>query len=176
MQVAIISDTHVPDREDALPQEFRERIGEADHVVHAGDVTSAEMLATVRDLAADLTAVHGNVEDDDVDLPTVETVDLGGVTFVVFHNYLGVRSRADWLQALADAAMTHAEPPFVGVGGHSHEVVDEEFQPYEDADVDVPPVRLLNPGSATGADPAEKATMLTAEVADGEVDVTLHEA
>jgi len=37
-------------------------------------------------------------------------------------------------------------------------------------------VRLLNPGSATGAAPASRTTMYTATVADGDVDVALHEA
>ena len=36
-------------------------------------------------------------------------------------------------------------------------------------------MRFLNPGSATGAAPAERATMLTVEVDDGEVDVTAYE-
>jgi hypothetical protein len=35
---------------------------------------------------------------------------------------------------------------------------------------------VLNPGSVTGADPADRATMLTVDVEDGELAVDLHEA
>jgi len=35
--------------------------------------------------------------------------------------------------------------------------------------------RLLNPGSATGAAPADGATMLTAAVGDGDLEITVDE-
>jgi len=35
---------------------------------------------------------------------------------------------------------------------------------------------VLNPGSSTAAGPAEEATIMTATVVDGDIDVTLHEA
>ena len=56
-------------------------------------------------------------------------------------------------------------------------IEDEEFELFEEAEeFDGPTVRVLNPGSATGADPADRATTMTADVEDGEIDVTLHEA
>jgi len=42
MELAILSDTHVPGQADALPDAFRERVREADHVIHAGDFGSAD--------------------------------------------------------------------------------------------------------------------------------------
>jgi predicted phosphodiesterase len=54
----------------------------------------------------------------------------------------------------------------VGVAGHTHEVVDTAHRG----------VRLLNPGSATGAAPAERTTMLTVDVDGGTLSVTVHEA
>lgn len=177
MTVAVVADTHVPDREDGTPGEFRERVRAADHVIHAGDLTGPAMLAEVRELADDPTVVTGNM-DEDLDLPVLETVTVEAVTFVVTHGHLGVRTAEDWKQAIADAARIHAAEPRVGIGAHSHEVVDEEFQPFADTDFadEVPAVRVLNPGSATGADPAERATMMTVEIEDGSVAVTVHEA
>jgi putative phosphoesterase len=164
MTLAIVSDTHVPDREQAIPEQFRDRIAAADQVIHAGDFTDPEVLADVRDLAADLTAVHGNMDGEDVGLPSVATCDVEGVTFVVTHGT--VRSLDAWFDAVADAAREHADEPRVGVGGHTHRVDDEVHDG----------VRVLNPGTVTGADPAEDATMMTADVEDGDVDVTVHEA
>ncbi|MFD1644563.1 metallophosphoesterase family protein [Haloarchaeobius litoreus] len=163
MQVAIISDSHIPDREAEIPDEFEDRIAAADHVVHAGDFTSTGTLAHVRELATELTAVHGNMAAPDIDLPSVASVELGGVTFVVTHGT--VRSLEAWYETIAEATQEHAEEPRVGIGGHTHRLDDEVHDG----------VRVLNPGSVTGADPATAATMLTAAVDDGEVDVTVHE-
>jgi len=161
MNVAILSDTHIPSRSHRIPDEFRERIREADHVVHAGDFDSKGALADMRDLAPELTAVHGNM-DPGVGLPSVATVEVRGVTVVVTH---GTGSHHGWHDRVANAVREEAEEPRVGVAGHTHEVVDTMHNG----------VRILNPGSATGAVPAERTTMLTGEVKDGELDVTVHE-
>ena len=163
MQVAIVADTHIPSRASRIPDAFRQRIADADHVIHAGDFDSKGALADVRDLAAELTAVAGNM-DPAVGLPDVASVTLAGVTFVVTHGTGSARGYEDRI-ATAVRQQTDAPEAAIGVAGHTHEVLD----PVHDG------VRLLNPGSATGAEPAARPTMLTAEVADGEVDVTRHE-
>ncbi|MEF8801365.1 MAG: metallophosphoesterase family protein [Halolamina sp.] len=191
MELAVISDSHIPAREPAIPDAFCERIAAADHTIHAGDFETADVLADVRELATELTAVHGNI-DPDIGLPAVASVTLGGVTFVVTHGTINpvqtaanarqisttgggatirgdVLAGANWETAIADTARVRTRAwngeGIVGIGGHSHEVVDTVHEG----------VRLLNPGSVTGADPADIATMLTVEVEDGAVDVTLHE-
>ncbi|QIO21795.1 metallophosphoesterase family protein [Haloarcula sp. JP-L23] len=161
MDVALISDTHIPSRASAIPDAFRERIEAADHVVHAGDFDSEGALSNVRAMAARLTAVGGNM-DPRIGLPDVATVDLGGVTFVVTH---GTGARRGYEDRVAGIVREEAGPDAVGVSGHTHEVLDTTHGG----------VRLLNPGSATGASPADRATMMTATVADGDLDVTLHE-
>jgi putative phosphoesterase len=161
MQVAILSDTHIPSRAQRIPEAYRERIREADHVVHAGDFDSKGALADLQDLAPELTAVQGNT-DPRVGLPAVATVELGGVSVVVTH---GTGSHHGWHDRVANTVREEAEEPRVGVAGHIHQVVDTTHNG----------VRILNPGSATGATPAERTTMMTAELADGDVDVTVHE-
>ncbi|QLH76176.1 metallophosphoesterase family protein [Halosimplex rubrum] len=162
MELAVISDTHIPSRARGIPDAFRERIRAADHVVHAGDFDSEGTLADVRDLAPELTAVAGNT-DPRVGLPERVTVEFGGVTFVVLH---GTGPKRDWDDRVAAAVREEADEPRVGVAGHTHRVFDRE----------VGGVRVLNPGSATGAAPADRATMLTVEAADGDLDVTVREA
>src|SRR6056297_321751 len=85
MELAIISDSHIPERETTIPDSFRERIAAADHTIHAGDFETADVLEDVRELATELTAVHGNVDPDEIGLPAVDAVTLEGVTFVVTH-------------------------------------------------------------------------------------------
>jgi putative phosphoesterase len=138
MEVAIISDTHVPSRASGIPDWVRERVEAADH-----------------------TAVRGNVDPGSIDLPVVASVTRGGVEFVVTH---GTGARVGYEDRVAAAAIDHGGPDAVGVAGHTHQFMDEAHDG----------VRILNPGSATGAAPARETTMLTATVADGDLDVTLH--
>ncbi|MFB6296170.1 MAG: metallophosphoesterase family protein [Halobacteriales archaeon] len=161
-QVALISDTHIPSRASRIPEAFERRVRDADHVVHAGDFTDAETLDRIRELAGgDLTAVRGNM-DRGLDLPATETVEIEGVTFVVTH---GTGSPAGYESRVAGAVRERADEDAIGVAGHTHEVLEAV----------VDGVRILNPGSATGAAPADRTTMMTAAVEDCEVDVTLHE-
>jgi hypothetical protein len=161
MEVAILSDTHVPSRAGDLPDWVRSHVRDADHVIHAGDFDGESARETVADLADDLTAVAGNMDRMD-DLPPVETVELDGVTFVVTH---GTGPSASYEERIARTVQNRAGTgPTVGVAGHTHERLDERIEG----------VRILNPGSATGAPPADEASMLTAEVEDGDIDVTVH--
>lgn len=162
MDVAIISDSHIPSRKSRIPDAFRERIRQAEHVVHAGDFDSKGAYADTDELAPAMTAVHGNM-DPDIGLPTTTAVELGGVEFVVTH---GTGSPGGWEQRIAAAVSERAETDnAVGVGGHTHEVTDTEYDG----------TRVLNPGSVTGAAPADRPTMLTATVDSGSLDVTVHE-
>ena len=161
MNVAIISDTHIPSRAAGLPDAVRDRIRGADHVIHAGDFDSKGALADIRALSPALTAVAGNM-DPAVGLPGVARTTLGGVTFVVTH---GTGPTAGYEDRVASVVRQRADASAIGVAGHTHEVLDTVHGG----------VRLLNPGSATGAAPASRPTMMTVTVADGDLDVTLHE-
>jgi putative phosphoesterase len=162
MKVAIISDSHIPSCERRIPEPFRERIEAADHVLHAGDFDSESALADMRDLAREFTAVSGNM-DPRIGLPAVASVELGGVEFVLTH---GTGSPHGYEERVAETVRKHAETAApVGVSGHTHEVLDSRHDG----------IRLLNPGSVTGASPATRATMMTATVADGSLTVETHE-
>lgn len=162
MDVAIISDTHIPSREQQIPDPFHERVAAADHVLHAGDFDAESTYANIEATSAELTAVAGNM-DPRFGLPAVATVELGGVEFVLTH---GTGSPRGYEQRVASTVREHAETADpVGVSGHTHRVLDTTRDG----------IRLLNPGSATGAHPASRTTMMTAEVDDGDIAVELHE-
>ncbi|CAI48617.1 MJ0936 family phosphodiesterase [Natronomonas pharaonis DSM 2160] len=159
MEVAILADTHVMSRAAAIPDWVTETVQSADHVIHAGDFDSRPAYEELDSLAASLTAVAGNM-DHGLDLPTVATVDLAGVRFVVTHGDGPDEGYKERLAAITD---THAAGTTVGVGGHTHRVLDTEVDGY----------RLCNPGSATAAWPAQEETMLVATVAGGDVELAL---
>lgn len=164
MRVAIVSDTHVPSRASTIPEWVAEEVRAADHAVHAGDFDSPEAFERVGELAADLTAVAGNMDPRGLGLAAVETADLGGVRFVVTHGTGSPRGYEDRVGSTV-AEHAAADRPTVGVSGHTHEVMDRDLAGH----------RVLNPGSATGAAPASRTTMMVADVSDGDVEVELLE-
>jgi putative phosphoesterase len=163
MQVAIVSDTHVPSRADRVPAWVADEIEAADHTLHAGDFDDVDTYERIVELAdGELTAVHGNMDPGGVDLPSVETVELDGVEFVLTH---GTGDRAGYERRVARTVAEYGGEDAIGVSGHTHEVMDRAVDGH----------RLLNPGSATGASPADRTTMMVAEVSGGEVAVTVRQ-
>ena len=81
MRLGIISDTH-----GLLRPEVFDVFGEVDHILHAGDVGSLELLAELQALAP-VTAVYGNTDGWDIRgaLPEVARLRLDGFDIVVTH-------------------------------------------------------------------------------------------
>lgn len=81
MRLGIIADTHGLLR----PEVFR-AFEHVDHILHAGDVGPARLLAELA-VVAPVTAVYGNTDDFEVRglLPRVASVELDGFTIVVTH-------------------------------------------------------------------------------------------
>jgi putative phosphoesterase len=132
-------------------------------VIHAGDFDSKGAFADFQELAGEMTAVYGNM-DPNFGLPAVATVDCDGVGVVVTH---GTGSPRGYESRVANAVRENATAETaVGVAGHTHQVLGTTHDG----------IRLLNPSSVTGAPPADRATMMTATVADGDLSVTVHEA
>ncbi len=120
--IGVLSDTHGH----LYPEVERELEG-VDHILHAGDLGTSDVLAALRRIAP-VTAVRGNVDMGgwaDA-LPSRAEVELGGVCFAVGH----IAPRADGVGL--------AGQPVVVVAGHSH-VAAEEWRAG---------VLYLNPGSA----------------------------
>ncbi len=84
MRIGVISDTHGLLRAEAL-----EALKGSDHIIHGGDVGSAEVLAALRAIAP-VTAVRGNNDRANWTdgLPTAVTLDLAGVRIYVLHDLM----------------------------------------------------------------------------------------
>lgn len=156
IRVAIIGDTHLPAAE--LPGWVADTLEAADYTIHLGDFLTARAHFELRVLAGgEMTAVRGN-RDPSLPLSAVETLDLEGVRFVCTHGHDIGRGEA-YERALVDLATDHDAA--VAAAGHTHRVLDT----VRDG------VRLLNPGSATGAPPAETASIIVAECDGGDLAV-----
>jgi putative phosphoesterase len=160
MQIAIISDTHLPRGLRRLPDTCVKRLAEADLVIHAGDFTR---LSPLRELQAytNLIAVHGNVDDYDVraELPATTEINAAGATLAVIHDAGPGHRRLTRLR--------HQFPTANAVVfGHSH-------QPLHETAPDG--FQIFNPGSPTDRRRAPHHTMGVANAQSGSLTFELIE-
>jgi len=82
MRIGIISDTHGLLRPEAV-----ERLAGADHIIHAGDIGAAEVIAELRRIAP-TTAVRGNVDRGTwaTEYPDTARVEFGDRSIYVLHD------------------------------------------------------------------------------------------
>jgi uncharacterized protein len=152
--VAVISDTHLPRGDRALPDACVERLRSADLILHAGDLVTAGVLADLRALGPPVQAVHGNVDDAQVRtlLPSARLVNAGGARIAMTHDAGPAAGRLERLRArFADADAV--------VFGHSHVPLHERDEPTG--------FQIFNPGSPTDRRRQPVHTMGIARVGDG---------
>jgi uncharacterized protein len=149
VQLAIVSDTHLPRGARRLPDGCLARLRAADLIIHAGDFVALPVLEELRSLG-EVAGVAGNVDDEDIrsQLPASTVVGVGSVQIGLVHDAGQARGRRARLQARfprADAV----------VFGHSHLPLHErgadEFQ-------------IFNPGSPTERRRAPRRTMGVARI------------
>jgi hypothetical protein len=155
MQLAIISDTHLPRGARHLPAACLARLAAADVIIHAGDFSHAPVLASLRSLGPPVVAVHGNVDDAALrsELPETAVVEAGGARIAVVHDAGAARGRLERMrQRFPDTDAV--------VFGHSHlpllERAPDGFQ-------------IFNPGSPTERRRAPHHTMGLAVADPGRV-------
>ena len=134
MEIAILSDTHLPRGSRALPEACLARLRSADLIIHAGDFVTLEVLEELRAMGP-VVGVHGNVDNAAVRsaLPACAHVPVKDRRVAVVHDAGPAGGRLRRMRArfpTADAV----------IFGHSHiplhERAPDGFQ-------------IFNPGSAT---------------------------
>jgi uncharacterized protein len=158
MLLAIISDTHLPKGARRLPERCLGLLRDADLIVHAGDFSSAAVLAELRALGPPVVAVHGNVDCERLrrELPAQATVEAEGAEIAVVHDAGPARGRL--------ARMRRRFPSAAAVVfGHSHAPLHEEADGFQ----------IFNPGSPTERRRSPVHTMGLARVSEGRVEFEL---
>jgi putative phosphoesterase len=135
MKVGVLSDTHIPSKAKALPVEVIQAFREVDHIIHAGDITSMDVLDTLKGLAP-VTAVSGNIDSDPVwaALNRKEIIVLNGYRIGVVH---GDGKSGKTLDRVIKC-FNHDDVDCI-IFGHSHIPYCEQIDN----------VLLFNPGSPT---------------------------
>lgn len=131
--IAVISDSHIPSRAPEIPEEFVEKLDEADLIVHCGDFETEEVYEEIKQ-HGELVAVRGNCER--FELPKYEKFERNDIGFGVNHG-TGISPRGH-RPTLANIA----EQMSVDVLFHGHTHQQEAVR--ENGKI------LLNPGSCTG--------------------------
>ena len=135
--VGVLSDTH-----GHLYPRVKEILEGVDHIIHAGDIGSAEVLAGLRAIAP-VTAVRGNCDWEAWArlLPAQTEIELGGARILVGHMVSRLRDRlgARHVEGTAEASSPEtSEVPRVVVSGHSHRIETKVLDG----------ILYVNPGSA----------------------------
>jgi uncharacterized protein len=134
VRVVVLADTHAPRRWKACPPLVAAQLRQADLVLHAGDVCTAEVLAELAAYAP-VRAVLGNNDGPDVAAwgapPTLE-LDLDGLPAAMIHDSGDATGRLARLRRRFPGAR-------LVVYGHSHIPVDQADER----------LRIFNPGSPT---------------------------
>jgi putative phosphoesterase len=159
-KLLLLSDTHVPQRAQRLPEQVWRAVEDADLVLHAGDWVDLTLFTELKERAKALIGVYGNNDGADLRavLPEVAREQVDGIRFAMIHQTGAAAGR----ERRMDAAFPDTD---VLVFGHSHIPWDT---------VSPQGMRLLNPGSPTDRRRQLAHTYLTAVADGGELtDVTL---
>ncbi|HTU94522.1 MAG TPA: metallophosphoesterase family protein [Solirubrobacteraceae bacterium] len=159
MEIAIISDTHLPRGSQRLPDTCVQRLREADLIVHAGDFSRLEVLEELKTLGP-VVGVYGNTDDAllRAALPESALIPVGeGATLAVTHDAGPAPGRLRRLKARFPGAEAV-------IFGHSHiplhERAPDGFQ-------------IFNPGSPTDRRRQPKHTMGLCRITSATVEFEL---
>ena len=134
MRIAVVSDTHMPRGRRRIPDACVEAMRSAELILHAGDLSSIEVLEWFEGLGPPVHAVHGNVDSEEVRarLPESDLVTAGRARIGLVHDAGPAKGRLKRLRRrFADADAV--------VFGHSHLPLHEREEGFE----------IFNPGSPT---------------------------
>lgn len=134
-RLLLLSDTHVPRRARALPEQVWQAVDRADVVLHAGDWVAPALLDALEGRARRLVGVYGNNDGAELRrrLPEIARLELDGVRLAMIHE----TGQATGRNARCDKLFPDTD---VLVFGHSH-IPWDTTTPQG--------LRLLNPGSPT---------------------------
>lgn len=159
-RISLISDSHIPSRASKIPDWVAENIKNSDYTIHAGDFDSKKSLEKFREIS-NLTAVSGNMDPKGLELPDINSLKVQEIEFIVTHGTGSPKNYENRIKKTAEKHSDKEKNKIIAVAGHTHELIDKKKND----------IRILNPGSCTGAYPASKSSMITLEVKKQQVNV-----
>ena len=135
MEVAVLSDTHIPYAASQLPKKVCEVLEQSDAIIHAGDYAAESVIDTLQSFA-DFFGVRGNMDSIAIHnrVPAELIINLGGFAIGVMHG----EGKPDGLEERVLASFKNKKLDAI-VYGHSHQAKNEMRNG----------ILLFNPGSPT---------------------------
>ncbi|MEM4675508.1 MAG: metallophosphoesterase [Nitrososphaerota archaeon] len=151
VKVVVLSDTHTSSL-NSFPSKVLDEIADADWVVHAGDFTEVSLVNELK-AYGHFKGVRGNMDSPSVKalLPEIELLEVGGFIIGICHPAEGGPPLR-----IEDRIRKKFDKVDVIVYGHTHKPKNEVRDN----------ILYLNPGSATGAWPAARASYGVLEIED----------
>ncbi len=162
--IALVSDSHIPSRASEIPSWVVENIKKSDYTIHVGDFDSKEAFKDFQQIS-NLVCISGNMDSFSTNLPDVNSLEIEGVQFIITHGTGPSRTYKNRVRDLVGNQANIDKYNVIGIAGHTHEIMDTV----------VDGVRILNPGSCTGAAPATSTSMMSVRVEKREVNVDVLE-
>jgi uncharacterized protein len=154
MRVIVLADTHAPRRWKSCPPAVAAWLRQADLILHAGDVCTADVLHELGDYAP-VHAVLGNNDGPDVaewGAPVTLQIELAGLRTAMMHDSGPAAGRLRRMRTAFPAVA-------LVVFGHSHIPLDDSGGG----------LRIFNPGSPTDRRRQPHGTLGVLDIADGEL-------
>ena len=155
MLIAAISDTHLPRGRRRIPDACLERLAASDLILHAGDISTADVLNEIEAIGPPVKAVHGNTDSHELRRTLPEQLEVrtpDGARIGMVHDAGPSTKRLERMRA----RFPHANAV---VFGHSHIPLHEERDGFQ----------IFNPGSPTDRRRQPRHTMGIARAGEGRV-------
>ncbi|OPX59921.1 MAG: Phosphodiesterase [Methanobacterium sp. PtaB.Bin024] len=157
MLIGVISDTHIPERAESIPEIVFEVFQDVDLILHAGDLVSLSVKKQLESMKPTV-CVQGNMDRYiGLKLPQRKKLDLEGIKIGLTHGE--VYPRGDTQQLRYIGLEMDVE---VLITGHTHWSFIKEL----------PDMLLLNPGSPTVPRLSDPSVMII-EIEDGQLDAKI---
>lgn len=136
MKIGVISDTHIPDKCEHIPEAVLNAFKHVEMIMHAGDIVDLGAIDELRSACPKVAAVAGNMDSGRIMkiFPVKQIFEISGIKVGLMHGY---GPPANLIKVLGNA-FKNAHPDII-IFGHSHKPMNEIIDG----------VLFFNPGSAT---------------------------
>ncbi len=136
MRIGVISDTHIPDKCEHIPEACLNAFKHVDMIMHAGDLVDLGAIDELKLACPKVAAVAGNMDSQRIRkrFPVKQIFEISGFKIGLMHGY---GAPPDLIKVLKNAFKN--EHPDVIIFGHSHKPMNEVIDG----------ILFFNPGSAT---------------------------
>lgn len=155
MLIGLISDTHIPDRANKLPEKVIDTFKGVDLILHSGDITDLTVIKKLEKISPTI-AVKGNMDRyNDLELPISKIIKIENVKIGLIHGEVYPKGDLQQLFYLARQLDVN-----ILVSGHTHIASIDSIED----------VLLVNPGSPTNPRLSDPSVMLM-EINEGNVNL-----